>query len=119
MRRLLHDHDPDVTISRLFTADHDRLDEILLVVAAMAHDGELERAASWFRDFDEGLREHLDLEERVLFPAFELVTGVTMGPTEVMRLEHRLITQLLATLEHALDRADVSAVRQAHADLVD
>jgi hemerythrin-like domain-containing protein len=52
------------------------------------------------------MRRHFSREEEVLFPAFEAATGMTSGPTAVMRMEHRQIEQLMASLQEALDRRD-------------
>jgi hemerythrin-like domain-containing protein len=52
------------------------------------------------------MRRHFAREEQVLFPAFEAATGMTSGPTAVMRMEHRQIEQLMASLQAALDRRD-------------
>ena len=38
---------------------------------------------------------HFDVEENVLFPAFEQATGMSMGPTAMMRAEHAQMRDLL------------------------
>ena len=38
---------------------------------------------------------HFEVEENVLFPAFEQATGMTMGPTAMMRAEHAQMRDLL------------------------
>jgi hemerythrin-like domain-containing protein len=52
------------------------------------------------------LRHHLEIhfasEEELLFPAFEAETGMTAGPTEIMRGEHRQMRDLLAQMQSAL-----------------
>jgi iron-sulfur cluster repair protein YtfE (RIC family) len=52
------------------------------------------------------LETHFTSEEEVLFPAFEAATGMTSGPTEVMRGEHRQMRDLLAQMQGALASRD-------------
>ena len=39
---------------------------------------------------------HFEMEEAVLFPAFEEATGMTQGPTMVMHAEHVQMKGVLA-----------------------
>jgi iron-sulfur cluster repair protein YtfE (RIC family) len=43
----------------------------------------------------------------MLFPAFEQASGNTMGPTRVMRLEHRQMRETLAEMDGALASGDL------------
>jgi hemerythrin-like domain-containing protein len=52
------------------------------------------------------LETHFSSEEELLFPAFEAATGMTSGPTEVMRGEHRQMRDLLAQMQGALTSQD-------------
>ena len=54
-----------------------------------------------------GLMEaHLSSEEASLFPAFEAATGMTHGPTQMMRMEHEHMRALIARLQRALTAKD-------------
>lgn len=55
------------------------------------------------------LETHFISEEELLFPAFETATGMTSGPTEVMRGEHRQMRDLLAQMKGALASRDSDA----------
>ncbi|MDP1609919.1 MAG: hemerythrin domain-containing protein [Sulfuritalea sp.] len=55
------------------------------------------------------LETHFSSEEELLFPAFEAATGMTSGPTEVMRGEHRQMRELLAQMREALTARDGDA----------
>jgi hemerythrin-like domain-containing protein len=55
------------------------------------------------------MRRHFSMEEDVLFPAFEQRTGMSGGPTFVMREEHRQMNGLLAEMGAALARRDGQA----------
>lgn len=66
--------------------------------------GALGEADGIFQEFTRGLRRHIGLEEELLFPEFERLTGMTpqAGPTAVMRHEHRQIEGFLRTLERTI-----------------
>ena len=55
------------------------------------------------------LETHFTSEEELLFPAFETATGMTSGPTEVMRGEHRQMRDLLGQMKGALASKDGDA----------
>jgi iron-sulfur cluster repair protein YtfE (RIC family) len=48
------------------------------------------------------LIKHFSQEEEVLFPKFEQATGMTGGPTQVMRMEHQQMRALVQDLDNAL-----------------
>lgn len=52
------------------------------------------------------LLSHFRQEEAVLFPAFESATGMTQGPTKVMRDEHAVIRDLLENCRSQLQAND-------------
>lgn len=86
--------------------------------AAGSHDwAALEREG---REFLERLRRHIEMEERVLFPAFEQRTGMTMGgPSAQMRAEHEQMQPLLARLQQAITARDGAQYRDAATALLD
>jgi hemerythrin-like domain-containing protein/uncharacterized protein (DUF2249 family) len=86
--------------------DHDRLDALLLEARRLADAGSFERARALFREFRCGLSRHIEIEEQVLFPTFERLTGIAAGPTRVMRMEHVEIRVLMETLAAAFDSDD-------------
>jgi len=52
------------------------------------------------------LRHHFAMEEEVLFPAFDDRTGMAMGPTATMRMEHRQMTDLVSQMTDAVQQHD-------------
>jgi iron-sulfur cluster repair protein YtfE (RIC family) len=90
---------PEAGAVGFFTDDHRACDELWAAVEAAADDGHGVEAA--FDAFDAAMRRHMDMEERVLFPAFEEATGMTMGPTRVMRAEHDQMRGLLSQMKGA------------------
>jgi hemerythrin-like domain-containing protein len=89
------------------TRDHRRCDGLFAAVEEAANRGEWSRAANIFQDFVQGMERHLRIEEELLFPAFEHRSGITGGPTELMRLEHAQMRGLLGEMRQALERCDL------------
>ena len=104
---------PFRTISDFLGHDHRRLDEILPDVERMTEGGALANAGERFAEFSCGLNRHIDAEEQILFPTFEQLTGMTMGPTIVLRAEHVEIRRWMATVAASLDAQDVAGVKNA------
>jgi len=104
--------DHEDTLIEFFTDDHRRCDSIWTEVEAVAEEGTQEDiAAAWSR-FDAAMRRHMQMEEEILFPAFEAATGMVGGPTQVMRAEH-------AQMRGLLDQMGASARAGDGDDLVD
>lgn len=94
------------TISELMTHDHRDCDGIFARAEELASDGDWADAAEALKKFADALNAHFDAEESTLFPAFEQATGMTQGPTMVMRHEHQNMRDTLAALQYALDKQD-------------
>lgn len=105
--------------------DHDRLDLLAGDSFAQRALGRYEAAGEIWADFSSGLRRHIRFEEGILFPAFDERTGMPggVGPTAVMREEHRQIEALLDQLAAAIAapgasaealRADLREVLEGH-----
>ncbi|HAF44613.1 MAG TPA: hemerythrin HHE cation-binding protein [Gallionellaceae bacterium] len=91
-----------MTISELLTPQHKHCDDLFAATEAAAAKGEWVAASAGFDGFRAAMLRHFALEEEIMFPAFEARTGMTQGPTAVMRSEHRQMTGLLDQLAHAL-----------------
>jgi iron-sulfur cluster repair protein YtfE (RIC family) len=100
---------PCPTVAEIFGRDHRGLDGLLRDAERSLEAGQAARAAVIFSRFREGLERHIEAEEEILFPAFEELTGITRGPTGVMRTEHeeirRLLKEVAARLQPASDAA--------------
>ena len=104
-----------MTITEFMSKDHDRLDALFASFAKTKDAGE---AKSLFARFAAGLKTHIVWEEDLLFPPFEEKTGMrAMGPTEVMRAEHREIKEILSRIDENLQRSRDTA--ELHAALLD
>lgn len=88
---------------------HKHCDELFAQAEAAAHKGDWASCAAAGARFLAELEAHFGTEEQVLFPAFEAATGMSGGPTQVMRLEHAQMRDLMAQLAGAMARNDRNA----------
>jgi hemerythrin superfamily protein len=76
------------TIRSFMTDDHRRCDDLFAEAEQAIGKGNLEAAQAAFGHFRTAVLAHFASEEKTLFPSFEAKTGMSMGPTQVMRMEH-------------------------------
>jgi iron-sulfur cluster repair protein YtfE (RIC family) len=94
------------TITSFLTEDHRYADGQFAAVADAASQGAMQQAEQKLALFRTALESHMRIEEDVLFPAFELATGITSGPTAVMRHEHQQMLKALDDMREACVKAD-------------
>lgn len=97
------------TITNFMTDDHRRCDDLLATAEQHAQQDDWDAAVAATHAFVDAIEHHFQMEEQVLFPEFERQTGMSPGPTFVMREEHRQMRDLIAQLNAAVDarsRAD-------------
>ena len=94
------------TISSFLTKDHRACDEEFANLENAVASDNWEESAIKLNKFITDLLHHFDMEEKVMFPTFEEVTGMTQGPTMIMRMEHDQMRQLLNALQEDLDKKD-------------
>jgi len=82
--------------------DHRRCDNIFATAEKSVTKGDWSLAESSHRGFIDAMEHHFKMEEELLFPRFEEVSGHTMGPTEVMRHEHKQMRQLFEQMNQAV-----------------
>ncbi|MBU0594079.1 MAG: hemerythrin domain-containing protein [Pseudomonadota bacterium] len=97
------------SISAFLTPDHQHCDTFFAAAETAAGQGDWRTATEAWTRFHDALRHHFAMEEEVLFPAFEARTGMTQGPTQMMRMEHRQMSDLLNQLADAVVRQDSDA----------
>lgn len=88
-------------IKTYMVQDHHDCDEAFATMERMASEEGLSAAKSVFDSFVAETERHFQLEERVLFPLFEQKTGMTQGPTQVMRHEHQQLRSLMQQMSEA------------------
>jgi len=93
-------------ITRILGDDHHRCDELFAAAESAIGQAQWDVAEQAFADFRAALSRHFTAEEETLFPAFEARTGMIAGPTQVMRTEHRQMTELVERMATALGRHD-------------
>jgi len=110
---------PERTITDFFQSDHRRLDEIFRAFTDEVEGRRWEDALVHIKEFSLGLKNHIQAEEEILFPAFEQKTGMFGGgPTQVMRMEHMDIREFLDRAVKATADRDEAAVEEARSALV-
>jgi hemerythrin-like domain-containing protein len=90
------------TIRSFMTDDHRHCDDLFAEAEQAMAKNNLEAARAAFGHFRSSVLAHFDCEEKTLFPTFEAKTGMSMGPTQVMRLEHIQMRALLDDAAAAL-----------------
>ena len=90
------------TIPSFMTAQHRHCDDSFIATESAVSASNWTQADSHWSIFTTDLDTHLEQEENILFPAFEQATGMTMGPTQVMRSEHAQMRQLVTEMSQQL-----------------
>ena len=90
------------TIPEFMTSKHRECDEFFTEAEAAVTKGNWSLALEKWQSFAMELTKHFGQEEEVLFPKFEQATGMTSGPTQVMRMEHQQMRSLVQDLDNAL-----------------
>lgn len=93
-------------ITETMSADHKRCDTLFTEAEAAISESNWDEGIQKLSDFISSMNHHFKMEEEVMFPAFESKTGMTMGPTQVMRSEHEQMRELFADLEAAAKEED-------------
>ncbi|QID17207.1 hemerythrin domain-containing protein [Nitrogeniibacter mangrovi] len=94
------------TLSRIMHRDHTRCDMLFSEAEACAQAGQWRSCAALTAQFAETVLNHFSIEENAIFPGFEASTGMTSGPTAVMRSEHEQMRRLLEALGNAARNED-------------
>lgn len=90
------------TIKGFLTEDHGACDELFAKMEDAAADS-IEGAKEAYEAFAHAMERHFQMEERVMFLEFEQKTGMTQGPTAIMRHEHAQMRNLLAEMAKAIE----------------
>jgi len=81
-------------ISHYMKGEHRACDEVFAEAEKAVIENDFAKAQDLFVKFAEDTLGHFEKEEKILFPAFEEVTGSKEGPTNVMRYEHEQMREL-------------------------
>lgn len=94
------------TLRDFMARDHLHCDGVFLGVERLVLGPDWDAAQATFARFQALTLQHFEAEESLLFPALEARTGMTQGPTAVMRAEHVQIRQLMDAALAALRAHD-------------
>jgi hemerythrin-like domain-containing protein len=93
-------------VTTYMTGDHRDCDDLFAAFEGAVGSDDWEAAAAGLEAFLGAMRHHFELEETLLFPEFEQRTGMSMGPTRIMRMEHEQMRGLFAELAAAVAARD-------------
>ena len=94
-------------LAAFFTQDHRDCDSRWADVEELLDTEDVETARPAWKKFNDSTRRHLDMEEQVLFPAFDAKSGMGAGgPTAMMKMEHQQMRGLLDQIGEAMDAGD-------------
>ncbi|MBC2730607.1 hemerythrin domain-containing protein [Thiobacillus sp.] len=97
------------TILDFLGSDHRACDDLFASAESAIAQKNWDGARTLFNQFQAAMSHHLTMEETVLFPAFEARTGNTVGPTQVMRMEHEQMRGLMQDMAGAVAAGDRNA----------
>jgi hemerythrin-like domain-containing protein len=81
---------------------HKHCDDLFADTEAAAADKDWSRCQELLTQFAEEIETHFRSEEELLFPAFESHTGMVGGPTQMMRMEHAQMRDLIGQMQQAM-----------------
>lgn len=85
---------------------HKHCDDLFADAEAAAADQDWAACQTLLTRFQSEIETHFRTEEELLFPAFEACTGMAGGPTQMMRIEHAQMRELIEQMQGAVtDRA--------------
>ncbi len=90
------------TILNFLGSDHRACDNLFAAAEENMANSNWEHGSKLFDQFCKAMERHFAMEEGVLFPAFEAKSGNTMGPTQVMRMEHEQMRALMRDMKAAV-----------------
>ena len=94
------------TIKDFLSADHTKCDELFAHMEDVASKS-LSDAKEACLEFQQETERHFQMEERVMFLEFETKTGMTQGPTAMMRQEHTQMRGLMSQMCDAIDADNI------------
>jgi len=96
-------------IREIMELHHKRCDEEFAATEDGVQSCDWSVAAKSFAIFASDLDSHFRAEEEVLFPAYEARTGISGGPTQVMRSEHAQMRALMQHMKQGVESCDEAA----------
>ena len=88
---------------------HQHCDELFASAEEAVTKGDWANGGQSLESFLQEMENHFQCEEQTLFPAFEAATGMSQGPTQVMRIEHGQMRELMQQMQEALAQQDADS----------
>jgi len=101
---------PERALAEFFREDHRACDRCYSQLEAALDSGDAAASRTALESLVAQMQHHFSMEEQVLFPAFEAKTGMTGGPTQVMRMEHEQMRGVLGQMEAAFEKEELQRV---------
>jgi iron-sulfur cluster repair protein YtfE (RIC family) len=95
-----------MTTTRALPTHHKYCDDLFAAAEAAVNEHRWADGNAACDHFQAEMLAHFATEEEVLFPAFEAASGMTGGPTQMMRFEHAQMRTLLAALATTVTAGD-------------
>jgi hemerythrin-like domain-containing protein len=96
-------------ITHYLSADHNHCDDLFADAENAVASDDWQNGQICFQAFEAATLHHFRREESVLFPAFEASTGMSHGPTEVMRSEHVEMRETLQAMGETIASRNADA----------
>jgi len=90
------------TVNEYMIQDHRSCDKDFAAMEQASVNGDYDEAEKHWEKFFNALERHLQIEEELLFPAFENATGNAMGPTQMMRMEHQQMRDMVGMIQKGI-----------------
>jgi len=85
---------------------HGRCDQLYADGENFLLDEQLEEGLESIKSFLNEMERHFQMEETVLFPTFEEISGIRQGPNQVMQMENQQMRNLLVRMSEAVSIGD-------------
>ena len=92
------------TICEYLRHDHQRCDDVFCQAETSVAQRDWDAAREHFRRYQDMLRQHIRMEEKVLLPAFQLAIADSAMPVAMLRMEHQQIHGIVHRMWDALER---------------
>ena len=94
------------TLLEFMQIHHGQCDQLYADGENSLLDEQMEEGVGQITTFLSEMERHFLMEETVLFPTFEDINGMRQGPTQVKRMEHQQIRNLLVRMSDTVTRMD-------------
>ncbi|MBF0622491.1 MAG: hemerythrin domain-containing protein [Magnetococcales bacterium] len=106
------------SIRGMLATDHRRCDLLFAALEESVQNGDMDATEKLNQQFQLAMIRHFRMEEDVFFPAFEQRTGMTQGPTTVMRMEHDQMRGIMSQMAEAVSAKSLDAVQRTFSTLL-